>query len=450
MKSRIAPILGFIAILSFYLILSTKIRPIADDYCAGAGSVDGIWNYIVGISQNWGGDYLQIFLNASLVGFPIANWSISMVGFTTLALSVVLLMVIQFQIFSFVYPHFESSRNKKNLLAGSTLILILWNLFWSLPASLKFGFYYEAYAMPEKSFSGVFGWPTVIVQYLVAPSLITVGLFFKYRETFFSTLILVTVGFLSGLSGYSLGLALIFTLIVLRANKRLPMNTIRFVALEISISAGLLLSFYSPGSRNRTQILFADNSSLTDTSIIRWVFVSLLEFFASILNIGNLIVLISTTLIFYICGLNLIKLVDFQKLRNLSRYMAVFLLIYYTSISFSEYFTYEAFWHLITYRSILFFFFTVLGLHLSTWLLNYESRRQLFHHRFLATNFLALGLSLAIICAWQANASLINRGNVWISSTAPLPGISDIEPRGNWVDLCWKKLQQSRILPDRY
>jgi hypothetical protein len=38
------------------------VRPIADDYCTGAGVAKGFWNYIFDISQTWSGDFSQIIV----------------------------------------------------------------------------------------------------------------------------------------------------------------------------------------------------------------------------------------------------------------------------------------------------------------------------------------------------------------------------------------------------
>lgn len=70
-------------ILVFPLVLAMSIRPIADDYCTGAGVSQGFWRYIYEISQTWSGDFSQIVIHAVLVGLPLANLPVNFLGFST-------------------------------------------------------------------------------------------------------------------------------------------------------------------------------------------------------------------------------------------------------------------------------------------------------------------------------------------------------------------------------
>jgi hypothetical protein len=450
LKSRVLPIVGLLAILTTYFLLSISVRPIADDYCAGSSVTSGIWNYVSEVSKNWGGDYPQIFLNAILVGYPTANWPFFMLGFTTLSLSAALLIIICLKIFAYITPGFTNLQLRKYILLGSMLMLTLWNLYWSLPASLNFGHHYNAFAMSDKSFSGVFGWPTVIVQYLIVPFIIFLGFSIRFQNTLIRVFTLIATSFILGMSGYALALASMLSLIIAQFSNSSRIDFKRFILIELSMFLGFLLSFFSPGSRARADVLFSGDSSTPQISPSRWIFISSIEFFTSMFNVGNLIVLSVISLIIYSFGREMVTFLNLVKLRNLLRMAVIFSFVYYVAISFSEYFTYEAFWHLITYRSVLFLVFTLLGVEIAIWLLNYELKAKSTQCRLFAISFLLVIVSLSILISWQANASLVNRGKIWASHAAPLPGIGDIKPRGSWIDLCWLRLQNARDLPGRY
>ena len=304
--------------------------------------------------------------------------------------------------------------------------------------------------MSEKSFSGVFGWPTVIVQYLVAPFIIFLGFLIRFRNPMLRTCVLSAASFFLGMAGYALALSSIFTLIVLQISDRSRIDLRRFILIEVSIFLGFLLSFFSPGSRTRAEVLLSGDPLILHTSFSRWVFVSSIEFLASVFSVGNLIVFSIISLVFYSLGQKLIYFVDLARLRHFSHKALIFSFIYYVSISFSEYFTYEAFWHLITYRSVVFIICTLLGVELAIWLLNHEFKGKYPQRRFLAIFFTAVIFCLSLLSSWQENASLINRGKIWALSAAPLPGIGDIDPKGNWIESCWLNLQHARQLPDRH
>jgi hypothetical protein len=141
--------------------------------------------------------------------------------------------------------------------------------------------------------------------------------------------------------------------------------------------------------------------------------------------------------------------IDPVKLGKYLFVLGIFLLIYYNVISFSEYLTYEAFWHLLTYRSGLFFFWFMMGSWLAKEVLVRKPNRAHSARRVWAFGTLSLILISAIAISWDANSAVLNRGSMWKSNAAPLPGIADIELRGGWVDLCWVRLKEARNLQNR-
>jgi uncharacterized membrane protein YfcA len=114
-------------------------------------------------------------------------------------------------------------------------------------------------------------------------------------------------------------------------------------------------------------------------------------------------------------------------------------------ISVSEFFTYNAFWHLITFRSLLFFYAFSIGVYLGnrfTGVAPYISDK-------LATVLTCCLLFSAFYVVYDTNSSIVDRRIAWNLGSADLPGISDISPEGNWVDVCWDKISTQDKYPAR-
>ena len=122
-------------ILGFFLLLAVSVRPIADDYCTGAGVTQGFWNYIYNISQTWSGDFSQIAVHALLVGLPLAHLPINFVGFSSLLLSVYLVIAVFDRIWLHLLNAEELKLSKKNKYFAAAAISLLWNISSALPAS---------------------------------------------------------------------------------------------------------------------------------------------------------------------------------------------------------------------------------------------------------------------------------------------------------------------------
>jgi hypothetical protein len=188
--------------------------------------------------------------------------------------------------------------------------------------------------------------------------------------------------------------------------------------------------------------------SLQDPSLklmMRWFIVSFLEITVSIFNFGILfVVLIGFLLSWLIYQFYSFK-VKSIKLEALFKFSSAFLLVYYAVISVSEFFTYNAFWHLITFRSLLFFYALFIGIYLG------NRFRGIFTH--LPNNFAAITASCLLLSAfftvYDTNASMVERRIAWDSGPAALPGIGDISPEGSWVDVCWDKISSQDKYPFR-
>lgn len=433
---------SLVAILIFYLILSVNIRPIADDYCAAAGSSNGVISYMQNLTQTWSGDYLQIFFNGLLVALPLSKGPLFLLGISTLFLYIALLLL-------FIYLILRklklSPRRPSSIAFITALVLIIWNLYWALPAAIKWPVFYDRLLDTKETFAGVFGWPTVIVQYLIVPLIIVLVSFIRVRRTWLNSLFLILIGLMIGTSGYALALAVAVAsgLLFLTYDKSLGFT--KTVLLNIGICSGALISFASTGAQARSELLASsrDNSSLD--SIFRWFSVSSLEFIVSIFNVGVLAVILAGFLLSQHID-KFFSIDDFMFDNNLVlRSFGIFLAVYYAIISVSEYLTYNAFWHLITFKSGLFFYFFFLGIFIGD---RYKRRFSRISIPEIALFSFAVALSSCLV-VYQTNYNLVERRNDWSVGSAPLPGISDISPQNSWVDKCWDKISDQNKYPER-
>ena len=431
-----------VAVLSFYLILSVNIRPIADDYCAAAGSSNGVLSYMQNLTQTWSGDYLQILFNALLVALPLSIGPLFLLGISTLFFYIGLLFLF---IFLASRKLRISPRRPSSIAFMTALVLIIWNLYWALPAAIKWPANYDRLLDTKESFSGVFGWPTVIVQYLIVPLVIVLVSFVRSRRTWLNSSFLIWIGLMIGTGGYALALAVAVAscLLLLTYDKNLGFT--KTVLLNVGICSGALISFASTGAQARSELLASsrDNSSLD--SVFRWFSVSSLELVVSIFNVGVLAVLLAG----FLLSQHLDKFFSLNGFtfenKSILRSFGIFLAVYYASISVSEYLTYNAFWHLITFKSGLFFYFFFLGIFIGN---RYKSRLSRISITEIAMFSFAVVLSSCLI-VYQTNSNLFERKIVWSMGSAPLPGISDISPQDGWVDKCWDKISNQDKYPQR-
>jgi hypothetical protein len=255
----------------------------------------------------------------------------------------------------------------------------------------------------------------------------------------------VIIGLIIGTAGYALALAIVIASLSLLFNSRSHFLRAKTLVLTMAISVAAMISFFSPGAQIRSESLAAATEDPTINSVSRWFIVSTLELAASIFNIGVLFILLIGVLTSqYFDKLSPLTILKFDS-RKFIKLSGVFLLIYYGTISISEYLTYNAFWHLITFKSCLFFYFYYLGVCLAN--------RQKTPVSNLAPKILAAVTStvlfLGVLVVSPTNYKLVERKIAWDRGSASLPGISDISPKGSWVDLCWNRISHQDKFPKR-
>jgi len=441
---------AMVLMLLAYGYISLNIRPIADDYCAAAAvSSDGVVEYMREIRRSWSGDFSQILAIAILVGLPIANLPMFMVGFTTLFLFILVFcygmnsLLTQLTIFKG-----SSIVKMKTKIFILVLVLIAWGGYWSIPASTSLDTRYHSVLDANASFSAVFGWPVAIAAYLTIPAVVGSLLLIRPKSNLVSLIGALFLGLIIGTSGYAFATAVLSASIVFQLMPSFRSKFPKTLAFGLGISLGMISSITSPGANLRANLLLDTRPQIEMEEISRWVFLSFMELFASVFNLGILvtfvIALISTR---YLIARHEILLHKelFQRLLFAS---AIFLFVYYGVISCSELLTYNAYWHLITFKSALFIFVYMFGVYVA-----YHERLRFFPNVFRGSVVQKSVLVIAIIIPNVAfgfeSLTIIQRSDLWVKGSAPLPGIGDISPPGGWVDICWQDLAKSRQLPSR-
>lgn len=445
-KSDLA--LGISLLLFFSLAtLSVYLRPIADDYCVASFATSGFLSHFQFVTTNLSGDYTQIFFSYFLVANPIAFGPSFLVGLSTLLLSFILLLLLAARISHFVLQEIPVEINKKAFVILSALFLITWCIYWALPVSINTFGKYKSFLSASESFSAVFGWPTVIVQYLVVPLLLLLLAMQLAKIGLLPTIGYAFLGFFIGTSGYAIALTVFVAVLILILLKTLTLKPIRFVLIELGIIAGVYLSLYSQGAQKRSKLLLDSESTDNYVSLSRSIFVSLVELFVSIFNLGAITVFVLVYLFVTLLPRGRINFKSNDTRNRIVVGSSVFLIVYYLVISASEYFTYQAFWHLITFKMLLFAFIVLLAIILGVQgKHNYSVKRT---RRCRVAAAVLLWSVITLSAAALPFESILARENLWSKQSAPLPGISDISPKGGWVDDCWVSLREFKEWGER-
>ena len=443
LQARTLRITNYIVLFLFFA-MSIFIRPIADDYCAGAGTGVNIRNYIWSLSQSWSGDYFQILTNAILVGFPTANLPFYILGISTFFTSVLLVLLASKLLISKTFSFSKSESSLRYL--TNLFVLIFWNMYWALQVVPTGITHYHAFLNDQKTFAAVFGWATVITQYVISPILLLVLALFIDKYSWKNNAIFFLLGFLIGVSGYALAISVFIFLILGNFHNMFLVSKKVFFVLVTAIFFGVVLSLSSSGARSRATIFEGTLSKILDSDlIIRWSLVSFAEFITSFANLGVLLVFLGTIVIMQFSSLRGFVVIKRFRLAQHLRYFFLFLCLYYSVISFSEFLIYEAFWHLITFKVLVFAFVSMLGLFVSV---SYPVNSKLLRNTFIKRGILTIFLACLVFTV-KIDMTIIARGLVWNNGPSPFPGISDISLTNTWIDVCWENLKDIRSTPVR-
>jgi hypothetical protein len=449
-KQSVIHSLVFLFLVFVYGFLSWKIRPIADDYCAAAqvGS-QGFIGYMQGIRQSWSGDFFQILSIASFVGWPLAHLPVPLLGFTTLFFFMAFFLIFGNLLASrFLTPVGDDHKPQSFWVTMSIILLTSWGAYWSIPVWIGVGEKYQPAFQSRESFSAVFGWPIAIAQYLIVPLIIGLLMLVPQRNLLRTLFGLSFLGLIVGTSGYALAAAIFAAAIIFQISSMLRIQWNKVFVFQCGILSGILVSFFSPGAQARSNSLRESAPEIDFEIVFRWILVSGAEFLASVFHLGVL-----ATILFGFASAKYLRhsfhlTIDQSKGHQLLIGGSVFLVVFYVVISISELFTYPSFWHLLTFKGFIF-----LDSYLVGFLLARSADFSLFGRREFRKKIFSLLLVLlstvSTISFAKAGAEIAQRADLWERGNASLPGISDIDPAGGWIDVCWQELRRIRDLQDR-
>ena len=424
------------------IINATNLRPLADDYCIAAGVADGPWRAFLQTYMSWSGDLVQILSSITTVGLPIYYFPYSVYGLVPVLLCSFMLSFATFILLSRTVGGELSNRVK--LLGSYFFVTFLWPTYWTSQQAFDQVPYLSLALKAEEAGNAALQWSTVISQYLLVPLL----LFFIYlRATSVSNkrtriIVFFFLGILLGLSGYALAVSVFLFIVAkhfLNKNKKYGID----LAFSVGILLALTFSLNSAGARSRASSIGIESLGQLDLARFALRFTS--ELIASTLNFG--------TITLFVCGFLLASKCTFFRpdvadyfLVNFLKNSLIFLVIYFATIKISEIFSYIAFWHLITFKAILFFVSLSLGLKSG---LIARSRQ-----RFYSTNKFAIAATIFVLIAvglssYTHSSELKTRAEKWQTGPAGVKGVADIDLENTWVVNCWRDLKKIKSSPDR-
>lgn len=445
-RFRLITWISFFSVNLLYLGTAIFVRPIADDYCAGYGVKLNAAGYIGRLFTTWSGDITQIIANVLFVGLPIAHFPLIYLGIIVQIVSMATILLSIFLVLKMLLDHPGRQNSLTSIVFILAIIEFLWLLYWALPVVFNFNPSYSRILDGAESFSAIQGWPTVIVQYSIVPFSLFATLLLLELQKYKSTVAWFILGIALGFSGYVLAVTSIVTILLCRIFRLVRQIPGRYLFFSLGCLSAMVVSYLSPGARARTTALspFALNQ-YTPEDFFRWFFVSFFEFISLFINVGFVIVI---GFVYFLASTVFSSLdIKIGETLNLNaiKICCLFLFLYYVLISVSEFFTYPAFWHLITFKICIFIFALLLGL-------VFARRFPLKNHVQIQDNFIRIFLVSAISASLlfviiPSNKLIVERGLSWEQGSSSLPGISDISE--NWVRQCWTKLSELREFSSR-
>jgi hypothetical protein len=334
--------------------------------------------------------------------------------------------------------------NRVKLFGSYLFVTFLWPTYWVSQQVFDQVPYLSLALKAEEAGNAALQWSTVISQYLVVPLL----LFFAYvravSESNEKTRVIefFFLGILFGLSGYALAVSVflfILTKHFLSKDKKYGID----LAFSFGILLALTFSLNSDGARTRASSIGIESLGQLDLARFALRFTS--ELIASTLNFGTVTLFVCGFLLASKCAVFRPGIADYF-LVNFLKNSLTFLLIYFATIKISEIFSYIAFWHLITFKAILFFVSLSLGLKLGL-----TARRR---QRFYSTNKFAISgmvfvLSMVGVSTYSHSSELKTRAERWQTGPAGVKGVADIDLQNTWVVNCWRDLKIIKSSPAR-
>jgi hypothetical protein len=437
---------GVVALIAFY---STRLRPVADDYCHGAAATAGYFPSIVNWYLTWVGDIFQVAMTSLFVGQPLAHLPFaiaSAIPFIATALTVVLLMVL-------AVGRIQSPSRKTAILVGAVLIplaLVVWWGYWWVTASLTD----DRASISWMLATATLHWQVVNVQYTLVPAILIAAYLALTRRpisrTWLKVVLFALLGLCAGLGGLAFGAAAFAFVILVAAATAIRARTFAWraqlanIVLAAFCFAGLLISYFAPGTAVRSIALAPDLplDSITPWRLFAWMFPqSVFTWLSEIAHGGT----VAAALVAVGAGACLRAVgarIDRGHLIRIGAGLLGMSLLVTLAFRGAEAFSYATYWHEVTPRTLILVSVVLLGLGGGDAL---AARLPAWGRPALAiVSVLALLVVLGSLFTLQYE--IIDRYAEWIAGPAP-SGIADIN--SEWVRNCWDQLADYRDVPAR-
>jgi hypothetical protein len=445
-----------ILVFSLVVIVSTKLRPISDDYCYASASGKGVFSALLWWFQNWSGDLLQNLFAVILLGLPIIKlpWMISSaITFLLASLSIGLV---------FVYLIFESTNIPKEsriviLISTPLIVCNNWWAYWWINNLWAYWINNLMYSRNETvnflAYSITF-WQSINIGYVITLSL-SILVFFRidtmmYKYSYLAIFFLACgVGLIGLVIGTTLMLFSIFVIVYKFIKYQFNVNTrqtINYFSFILGCAVGISISFFSPGTQNRkdltpSQPFLFDIDSLNRLKLT--FYISIQDFIGSILHFGTLLIILTSILIgclipprFFVIDLPKVKKRTFQIL---------FISLLFSFISkISEAFNYKAIWHLTPIYMLNFLLISYVSL-----IIGLSLQKRLAKPTLLFPIIIFLQTIILLSVLRMSNVVEM-REEMWAKGLAPIAGIGDLSPNSDhWINTCWVEIGRYRDLPQR-
>jgi hypothetical protein len=435
---------GFSTVL---ILTATKLRPIADDYCAAwYGKID-ILTYFKKSYFEGTGDVASAIVNYYLTGQSLLRFPFSLASLIPYFLS-----LISITIFIFILINMCNSRIKlKYFFVLFVFIVPAWISYWW--STLAFSGVENNAAL--RLANTVTFWQSVNIGYVFMPFIISSIILITLRNQLklngifriysWKSLLLLFVGFAAGTSGLVYASTIFIVLILFTFSLQNYNKILSIILLILGLLSGILFSVTSPTSQKRQKYL-SELYTWTDgtlTNLIGWIFPSsVLKVFENIYSWGALTTLIIGIFFAFLIQINKFNL-DSSNLISLILILFSSSLIMSVLMRFGESRSYPAFWHEITFHTITFIALFLTGILIS----------DIYFKKF---NFLipifpklVLVISSIVIILFTLSPTLYYRDIVhkryldWGNGGGFIEGPEDRTP-GGWVENCWIRLEALR------
>ena len=423
-----------ILVVYFAFQIASNLRPVADDYCAGSLGYLNPISYVNHWYYLWSGDIGALLSVYTLVAFPISNFAI---GLGSAVAFIAGMLLVSFSAISQLNPIKSRLERIYTFLFMFSMANLAWFSYWFIPT--------EFYTKPNSSnfMNSILHWQTTNVIYVVIPLVIIQILINleKQKLSRNSIFILILASFLVGGSGIVLavstsGLIALKFFIKFVRNKQAKLKDNFSEILVLTLVAGLIyISIYAPGAQIRNENF---SQKVSFQSIPGVAIRGMFEWIGALLSMESLIAIIFGIVIALFIRFFSSKSASSKDFNIAVNSLALSYLLAIIS-EVSELFAYVAWWHELSYRTLLFSGTLTLGIKAGFILQPRILKKMELMIALVSISVVSLGIYSIAKCS----SNVENRKTIWQSGPAPIAGISDREVE--WVNQCWQILNSHWI-----